>query len=105
LIVSQFLDLCGASGAVYRFRRARPDQLPATAGNFALVRRDIRQVVCCGAVRSLGDAASAWLRLVNEEQLADSLYIRLNVARNTRLYEHSDLVAALRPQATLGEPD
>jgi hypothetical protein len=97
--VQEHLDLTGASGANYRFRRVvDPAQLPTTAGNFLYVRwrGTAPQVMCCGAVDSLVEANHRWDAAVRAHG-AEGLYIRLNVARSTRREEHLDLFTRLRP--------
>jgi hypothetical protein len=97
--VNETIDLIGASGATYRFRLVTdPNQLPSTAGNFAYVRwrGSAVQVMGCGAVNSLQEAARDWNVAVRDHG-AQGLYVRLNVARSTRGDEHQDLVDRLRP--------
>lgn len=97
-----FLDLVGASGAVYRFRKV-DTALPPTAGNFVYVRENdgAHGIVCCGKARNIGLALMGhpWA----EDELAepgDQLYVRLNVGGGARAHEHEDLIAGLpRPFA------
>lgn len=94
-----FIDLTGASGAVYRFRLVEdPSLLPATGGNFVYLRADRKneQVVGCGVARSLFKAQASWPTAV-EQHKANRIYVRLNVARVQRETEHDDLVAGLNP--------
>lgn len=98
-----FIDLVGASGAVYRFRLVEdPTLLPATGGNFAYVRADGKdeQVVGCGVARSLFKAQASWPAAV-EQHKANGIYVRLNVARIQREAEHEDLVEGLKPALVL----
>ena len=81
--MQDLLDLTGASGADYRFRRVEdPARLPTTAGNFLYVRwrGSTPQVLCCGAVNSLVEASDRWDFAVRSHG-AQGLYVRLNVAR------------------------
>ena len=97
--MQEILDLQGASGDSYRFRRiANPGQLPATSGNFVHVRwsGNAAQIVYCGAVNTLTSAADRWAEAVGAHGAA-GLYVRLNVARRGRDEEHADLVAKHRP--------
>ncbi|WP_293458658.1 hypothetical protein [Phenylobacterium sp.] len=89
-----FIDLAGASGAAYRFRRLAPESLPATAGNLVVAagRTGRRQVVLCAALPSLSQAAAAAARALKGHPAA-GLYVRLNVARAVRDAEHADLLA------------
>lgn len=101
--MQDILDLQGASGGSYRFRRIDdPAQLPATSGNFVHVRwsGEVAQVVYCGSVNTLTSAADRWSETVGVYG-AVGLYIRLNVARRGRDEEHADLVEKHRP--SLGE--
>lgn len=98
----EFLDVPGASGAHYRFRRSTMAELPMTAGNvIAVVGAPAkRRFLVCAAARSLNRAApeiEAALREARKVQL----YIRLNIARAIREAEHADIVAAIRPEADL----
>jgi hypothetical protein len=102
--VKPFLDLTGASGSVYRFRRCGDlNELPATAGNFVYLRADPAgdEIVCCGTARSLVRASSAWKAA--ERRKATDLYLRLNVSRAVREGEHEDIVAATQPPLVLTE--
>src|SRR3954470_15373440 len=56
-----FIDVRGASGTAYRFRRAELSQLPATARNLVGVPGlpTRRRYVACGAAHSLSQAAPA----------------------------------------------
>jgi len=104
--MTDFVDLQGASGAQYRFRRADPADLPAMAGNAVIVsgQPPRLKVLFCGSSRSLAGAASAIGRTLAGRRGA-RLYVRLNVARTTREAEHADLVAGLNPEAHVDELD
>jgi hypothetical protein len=98
--MTDLVDLQGASGARYRFRRADLGALPAMAGNLVVAsggpgRLKVR---FCGAAPSLSHAAPAISRELSAHRGA-RLYIRLNVARKVRDAEHADLVAGLNPEA------
>jgi hypothetical protein len=104
--MQDFIDLQGASGASYRFRR-RPEgasHLP-TAGNYVLVREAGTgfKVLTVGAsldlslVRPPGPARAG--------RRATHLFTRLNVARSVRVSEHEDLVASYRPAEVVVEGD
>jgi len=74
--VNETIDLIGASGATYRFRLVTdPNQLPSTAGNFAYVRwrGSAVQVMGCGAVNSLQEAARDWNVAVRDHGAQGSL--------------------------------
>jgi hypothetical protein len=103
--MSDFVDVPGASGAQYRFRRAVPAELPPTAGNLLVATGQTGRlmVLFCGAARSLSKAAPAAAEALKDNHNAH-LYVRLNVARTTREAEHQDIVAATAP-ATVAELD
>jgi hypothetical protein len=104
--MTDFVDLQGASGAQYRFRRAHLAELPAMAGNAIVAAGSPSKlkVLFCGATRSLAGAApKIGERLAGRR--GARLYVRLNVARTTREAEHADLVAGLKPEAHAGEID
>ncbi len=104
--MGDFLDVLGASGAQYRFRRVAPAALPATAGNLLVATGNgaRRKVVFCGSSRSLANAAP---RIAETMKVAKNahLFVRLNVARTVREAEHADIVAALAPETETGELD
>jgi hypothetical protein len=98
--MTDFVELQGASGAHYRFRRAELTELPATAGN-AVVATGAPgrlKILYCAAARSFSQAATVLGDTLAHHRGA-KLYIRLNVARATREAEHADLVAGLSPEA------
>ena len=97
--MNDFIDLTGASGATYRFRRraVAGDHLPI-AGNFALVTLVDGKVT----VTTLGKSNDL-SRLVAPTELPEAqVYTRLNVARAIRTSEHDDLAAAY-PEAQVIE--
>ena len=91
------LDLAGASGAVYRFRRLAPGEPhPRMAGNYAVVKPRAKGFT----VRLVG--ATNDLSQIHSDCPADvlkgaQLYIRLNVPRGAREAEHQDLSANYGP--------
>jgi hypothetical protein len=104
--MTDFVELQGASGAHYRFRRAEPSELPAMAGNAVVATGAAARpkVLFCGSARSLAQAAST-LRETLSAHKGARLYVRLNVARTTRDAEHADLVAGLNPEAHADDLD
>lgn len=95
--MKDLLDIEGASGVLYRFRLHDTDrELPATAGNYVFVRGDTSQVIGCGESQSLMNAKAPWTQAVAEHG-AEKLYLRLNVARASRIGEHEDIVAKHQP--------
>jgi hypothetical protein len=93
--MDDFIDLTGASGTPYRFRRVDVGDLPTMAGNL-VVARGQAEVLLCGAARSLSRAAPAAAEALQAHRDA-RLYVRLNVARTVREAEHADLVAGVSP--------
>lgn len=99
-----FIDLQGASGASYRFRR-RPEgaaHLP-TAGNYAVV-----QATAAG-FKVLLVGTSMDLSLTQPPgpprsgRKASHLFTRLNVARAVRVAEHEDIVTHYHPAEVASE--
>ncbi len=94
-----FIDLTGASGAVYRFERIDDlDRLPSIAGNFVYVRGKGPAAIVIGV------GASDTLRRAGEQlpeaqrlHHAEGLYIRRNVFRRTRAEEQADIVGRHQP--------
>lgn len=98
ILVSEFVDLPGASGATYRLRRwAEGATHPPIAGNFVFVSRS-----AAGAVKILTVGVSDDLSQCRDQLpkpapgCATLVYTRLNVSRAVRLAEHEDLVAQHR---------
>lgn len=105
--MKDIIDIAGASGALYRFRRhADGAELPATAGNFLYVRRTRQgfDLVCCGESSTLSRASGLW-RQAQTDHKATHLFLRLNVASATRRAEHADIVALHQPPLAPSEPE
>ena len=102
--MSEFVDVVGASGTSYRFRRTTPPDLPAMAGNLVVASGppDRLKVLLCGAADSLAHGAPAATELLQAHRDA-RLYVRLNVARAAREAEHADIVAGVAPAAVVDE--
>ncbi len=100
--MSQFLDLPGASGARYRFRRAELDALPVMGGNLVVAQPHPSgpRLFWCAPAESLAQARPAAAAALKGRAGA-AVYVRLNVARATREAEHADLTAAAE---ALAEP-
>lgn len=105
-----FIDIAGASGTAYRFRRwPSSGSHPPIAGNFALVAEKTRKVVAVGVVDDLSRARQELEALPR----GITLYTRLNVARRVREAEHADLVlrhpeqtgSSLSDQIPSGRPE
>lgn len=105
-LMSDFLDVAGASGTAYRFRRASLDALPATAGNLIVARpgRAGAEILLCAAAGSLSGARAAAAAALKGRTGA-AVFVRLNVARAVRETEHADIVAAAAPRTVIAETD
>lgn len=101
--MTRFLDIPGASGASYRFRRVESgSELPVTAGNILAVDEQdgSPRFVCAATARSLGRAAEQLDKELKGRRVG-ALYIRLNVSTPVREAEHRDIVEAIRPAVVL----
>lgn len=91
--MQDFVDLTGASGASYRFRRlAAGEPHQRIAGNYAVLKPRAAgfTVRFVGATNDLSQARAA---CPPEVLKGAQLYVRLNVARTPREAEHADLTA------------
>lgn len=84
-----FIDVTGASGTAYPFRRwPGAGRHPPTAGNYILVEERGRKIIAVGMLEDLSRA---------DQHVAAPkgamLLTRLNIARQTREAEHLDLAA------------
>jgi hypothetical protein len=95
--MQDFIDLEGASGAIYRFRRwaAGAGHLPM-AGNYVVVRQrpEGLAIVSIAASDDLSQARDEAAKVLRD---GGELFTRLNVGRSTRLAEHEDLSAHHQP--------
>jgi hypothetical protein len=97
-----FIDVPGASGTRYRFRRAELHALPPAAGHLIAVTGSppALRFRLCAAARSLSRSAAEIAAALDGDQ-GTRLFLRLNVARAARDAEHADIVAAIRPDTEL----
>ncbi|SFJ34942.1 hypothetical protein [Caulobacter sp. UNC279MFTsu5.1] len=97
-----YIDLQGASGAVYRYKLAE-DRDPRTtiAGNFVFVDAT-GTVVYAGEANNLHGAGNRFPEAAMKHK-AEYLYTRLNVSGASRSDELQDIVAALQPAMNKGE--
>jgi hypothetical protein len=98
-------DFEGQSGELYRFRQIpEPQFLPGAGGNFICARQETHgvSVVTCGAASDLR-AALTLCEAAIREQLADRIFIRLNISGAVRRNEHEDLVARYHPDVAVAE--
>ncbi|PVM84116.1 hypothetical protein DDF62_24280 [Caulobacter radicis] len=91
-----YIDLKGASGAVYRYKLAE-DRDPRTtiAGNYLYVNAE-GVVVFAGEANNLHDSTRGFSEAADKHG-AEHLYIRLNVSGAARADELADLLAELSP--------
>jgi len=89
-----FIDVTGASGTAYRFRRwSGEGGHPSIAGNDVLAVERDRKILAVGMLEDLSRASR---QLVAPKGVA--LFTRLNIARQLREAEHLDIVTA-HPEA------
>ena len=100
-----FIDVHGASGAVYRFNLLREGHpLSPMGGNFLYVREKTGgyEIIHVGEGQSLlADARTQWDQAVKTHAVTH-LFSRLNVSERMRRQEHEDISRRLSPAA--GEP-
>ena len=97
-----YIDLQGASGAVYRYKLAE-DRDPRTtiAGNFVFADA-AGTIVYAGEANNLHGAGNRFPEAAMKHK-AEYLYTRLNVSGASRSDELQDIVAALKPAMNKGE--
>lgn len=93
--MNRFIDVPGASGALYRFR-LWPDGVPhpPVAGNYVIIESHAEgsKVVLVGALNDLSKARAAASAV--HAQGPSHIFTRLNVGRAEREAEHADVSAA-----------
>jgi hypothetical protein len=91
----EFIDVRGASGSTYRFRRwpERGAHQPM-AGNYVLVTRSPQKLVAVGVLEDLSQAPT----VLGERLKGCDIYTRLSIARRMRESEHEDM-AREHPEA------
>lgn len=96
-----YIELKGASGAVYRYKLAEDaDPRTTIAGNFVYL--DGKGVVVfAGEANNLIGANARWSEAVTRHG-ATHLYTRLNVSGASRADEYADIVIALDPVMNRG---
>ena len=100
--MKQYIDLQGASGAVYRYKLAE-DRDPRTtiAGNFVFADA-AGTIVYAGEANNLHGAGNRFPEAAMKHK-AEYLYTRLNVSGASRSDELQDIVAAVKPVMNRGE--
>lgn len=104
-LVNDVIDIRGASGACYRFRRVPAEvSLPATSGNFLYLREAAGKtsIVGAGTADALTKARDRWPDAVRGHA-AEAIFVRLNLSRRVRLHEHNDIVSHHGPPMNLAE--
>lgn len=97
--MQDILDLKGATGEAYRFRRLdRLGEAPATAGAFVYVRWEgaASVMLFLGESDSLLAAGVRWAEAQARHRATD-VYVRLNVAHEARAREGQDMLGVLQP--------
>ena len=105
--VKTFIDITGASGAVYRFDAiASAVAAPTVAGNFVFARLNGRtvEVICCGSTVSLNEVIGRWGAEI-EPGDTQGIFVRLNTLRAARDREHKDIVEKHRPELVVTDRD
>ncbi|WP_425998990.1 hypothetical protein [Caulobacter sp. DWR1-3-2b1] len=99
--MKQYIELKGASGAIYRYKLAEDaDPRTTIAGNFIYL--DAKGVVVfAGEANNLIGATARWSEAQSRHG-ATTMYTRLNVSGASRAEEHTDLVTALDPVMNRG---
>ena len=91
--MTSFIDLSGASGAHYRFRAWSDAGQTPMAGNFVVAELGAGgqiQLLLIGVIEDLSKVPTH----VTAAGFGDKpVFVRLNVARQTREHEHEDLAA------------
>ncbi len=106
-MLDAILDLQGASGAFYRFRRrAEGAHHSAMAGCFAIVRRGERglELICVGEKADLFGPHTEWpeWRAAQQGHGATDVYTRLNISEAVRREEVADIVERHAPPMNAG---
>jgi len=92
-----FIDIRGASGTTYRFRRwPTSGAHPPIAGNFVLVAAGTRALIDLGTLDDLSRAPA----VLEGPATGAELFTRFNISRRDREAEHADLAQA-HPQPGL----
>jgi hypothetical protein len=99
-LVKDYVDIVGASGAVFRFMRLKDGRpLSPMGGNFIFGRYtgDRFELVYAGEVQNLlKDARERWAEAVERFQ-ASEVFTRLNISERVRQLELADIVEANAP--------
>ena len=98
--MSDYVDVAGASGRIYRFMRLKDGRpLSPMGGNYVFARHTGSrfEMIYAGEVQNLmKDARERWNEASQRYQVSD-LYSRLNISERVRQLEHADIVDATHP--------
>jgi hypothetical protein len=103
--VRDHIDVVGASGATYRFLRARDGRpLSPMGGNFLFARftGERLELLYAGEAQNLMTGARERWREAQERHQASELYARLNISERVRQLELADIVRATEPPMNAG---
>jgi hypothetical protein len=105
--LSEFIDLPGASGAIYRLRRwADGAAHPPIAGNFVFISRSAAGAFKVLLVGMTDDLSRCRDKVPKPAPGCTTLvFTRLNVSRSVRQAEHDDLVAHHQHAMVSRQPD
>ena len=86
----EFIDIRGASGTTYRFRRwPQTGLVPPIAGNFAIVAWESGRLLALGMLDDLSRAPA----VLRARDTGAEVYTRYNIPRRHREAEHADMLA------------
>jgi hypothetical protein len=98
--MSDYVDVPGASGRIYRFMRLKDGRpLSPMGGNYIFARHTGNrfELIYAGEVQNLlKDARERWREAVERYQVSE-IYTRLNISERVRQLELEDIVAADPP--------
>ncbi|CAN7609643.1 hypothetical protein LJR164_004465 [Phenylobacterium sp. LjRoot164] len=98
--MTDFIELKGASGARYRFRNWEAAGRTPMAGNFVVIdaAAGLGRLAMAGVIDDLSKAPDA---VEAAGGPGEAVFVRLNISRQRRTFEHEDLVAEHRPALVL----
>jgi hypothetical protein len=103
--MSDYVDVAGASGRIYRFMRLKDGRpLSPMGGNYVFARHTGSrfEMIYAGEVQNLmKDALERWSEAVERFQVSE-IYTRLNISERIRQLELADIVAADPPPMNAG---
>lgn len=103
--MDEIVDIEGASGRTYRFKRETEASTLSGSGNFILIsNKDKRTVACSGTTFDLSVALRFW-REMPDHEISTSFYTRRNVTKAMRQAEHDDICLKHTPEMVIFEFD